>query len=547
MLRATTVALAVVAATNFVWPQNSEVAANVINELRAARTAYTLQITKQQAEDILSTTAKLRKSQADFAKWAAQQWATAGKTVKAAIRAWSAGEQVTQEQFNAVVSLAREVDQKIESQHEAAVAAAHEVLKALGQNAGAVETEQQAEQRRVVERQLSGARSPAEAVVSAAEALRLLMPDDYALVRVAEAQRLAGAIAGGNPPPQLVATVLGVLDSLVDMPPQRFAGDRPQLLAYVARQLNLPPSAAAFPEITWDQFLAWLSAPETATVLATIAGQTPPGRTQIPKEFSLALAQARVMVFAADLRLSPAQTAVLVQWLRGVAEAVEEAEKDRESLAEKALELLPDVREALKSGKPLEGKLADKLQQVLAAAEEIDAKLKLAMVGYIRRLRRILTPPQRQLIDWVPPGDVLRLLPPGARVDQLRRRAALIAQAIDFLNRIKYQIAKRYMNLKVSLSQRFVADFIPPDSPDYDQAVSFVIDLVGEARMVPREEWEGGADVEYATRLMRGLGVIRDLLPPPPTGQELYTWSTLYEMFTQPAVAKTFAQQGAEQ
>ncbi len=554
MFRTTTTAAFAVAVVAVAWPQANKASIRAIDELRSCRTAYVLQLNRQEADAILSAAESLRKASDDYADWAGKQWKADGEKVKAAVAAWVEGRQPPQDQADAARSLLKTSLDKQGKLRETAESVAEKVLKSLGDKAALVETAQQAATRRLAERRFSGARSPAEAVLIAAEALRLLMPDDYALVRVAEAERLAAAISGGQPEPGLVSNVLDVLDMLVDLPPQRFVADRRRLLADIAQRLGLPPAAAALPQVTHDEFVRWLMTPETYNVLRTLAGKSLPTHTEVPEEYQSYLGKLRVLTLMTDLQMRPGQVRAFVQLCGQISRAVTAAESDRKAVGKQALELVPSVRDALKAGKALEGSVADKVQKVLADADGIDRDLRVAMMAYIRQLRRILSPPQRALVDWVPPGEVLRLLPPQARTANLRRRAGLIQQAIDFLNRLKFQVAKRYMNLKVSLSQDFVAGFVPPDSPDFDRAMDFVLELVAEARMVPPQDWDNGADVEFATRLMRGLGVLRDPVPPPPSEDVLYTWQDLYEIFTTPGAAAVFSrptqerqQQGVKQ
>jgi hypothetical protein len=167
-----------------------------------------------------------------------------------------------------------------------------------------------------------------------------------------------------------------------------------------------------------------------------------------------------------------------------------------------------------------------------AAADE---DLKLAMVDYIARLRRILGPDQRASVDWIPPGDVMRLVPPERRAEDLRDQAAMIADALRFINSVKYTVSKEYRNKKVQFSLDYLSRFFRQGTPPFDRALQFTLDLLGEARFVEREEWESGVDVQYATTLLQGLGLLGEGGPREPTGQELHNWQSLYELLTKAA------------
>ncbi|MBC7287935.1 MAG: hypothetical protein H5T86_07805, partial [Armatimonadetes bacterium] len=251
-----------------------------------------------------------------------------------------------------------------------------------------------------------------------------------------------------------------------------------------------------------------------------------------------------LLALISDLRLAPDQVAALVQLVAQIGNDVDAANADRKALAERARELMPAVEAALRQGKPLEADMADKVQQILAEDDQTIGELKRAMADYLRRMARMLRPEQQRLVNWTPPGDVLRLIPAEFAAMRLRQRAAIIRRGLDFLNYLKYRTAKDYMNLKVSQSREFVAAFVDPRSPAYARALEMTLDLVSEARMVAREEWEGGADVEYATHLMRAIGALRDPEAQEPTGQEIYTWQRLYDILTVPGVHQMFTEGG---
>ncbi len=503
-----------------------------LDELRVTRTAITLGVDRSNAASLLELVQPVFSAWRAYAEWADKYWAEHGEAVQTAIKQWASGGGQEAAGPTTARQMLEEYRKRRQGIDERARKAAASVLKKLNVAAGTVENEAAAIRRRTAERQFRGARNAAEFVLMAAEALRQLMPDDYVLVRFSEAQRLAEVIAQAPPRAALVGTILALLDDLVHLPPQAFVDQRQQLLAEIATRLGQPAPAGLVPAVSWDELVQWLKEPQTYQLLQRLAGKTPSATVLVPKQFVAAVQQTAIIEMVARLQMSHPQVRVLAQLLASLSEATRQFEADREQIGEKASDLLDQVRKALTEGKPLEGTLADQVKKVLAADDEAINSYKIAVHGHIMRFRRILAPAQRALIDWAAPGEVLRHIPPQVKMAELRRRAAMIADAIQFLNSIKYQLPKKYMNVKVPFTRDFVSRFIDPATPEFDTAMQFALGLVAEARFVPREEWEGGANVEYATRLLLGLGVLSLPMGFPLHGEAMYSWRDLYEMFS---------------
>lgn len=504
-----------------------------LDELRALRTATKLGIDKQRAAQALKLVQAVDEQKKQYTQWATKEWKTRAETVKAAIKVWAAGGQATADQQAAAKALYQAYAQWQRSIDETAHKAAVGIVRLARAGGHAAETAEEASRRKQAERVYDGARSAAEFVLRAAETLHGLMPDDYALVRFSEAQRIASTLTGqGQAPRQLVDAVLVTLDDLVGLPPQAYLTQRQALLAEISQRLSLAESPKVVESVPFDEVVEWVKGPATVRVLSVMAGNSLPATTMPPEEFEVACQELALLAMTYDLQLGPGQTRALAQLVSSLQRDKQLLEQTRQELGQRAMELISDVRKAIGEGKTLEASVADKVQAILAEDDTAIGEFKVAAYDYINRMRRMLTPQQRMLVDWVAPGEVLRLVPPRAKIAMLRRRAAMIANTIDFYNSIKYQLPKRYMNVKVQYTQEFVSRFVPPDSPQFEQAMDFALELVTQMRFVPREEWDAGLDAEYATRLLHGLGVLPSLGPRQPTGQELYGWEDMYRLLT---------------
>ncbi|MCD6352230.1 MAG: hypothetical protein J7M26_08930 [Armatimonadetes bacterium] len=514
--------------------QKPDAAAQALEELRCLRVFGTLQITKDQAASIIEALGEVDKQRQTYVKWAADTWKSQGSQLKAVAQAWAAGAQVDQQQVAATMQVFETWRQMQGALQEAAEKGAIAVLQQTKAGPDLAEGPRRAEARRAAERQLHGARSVPEFILMAAESLRLLMPDDYHLVRFAEAQRLADAIADSpqGPPTELLHTVLVALDNLTSLPPRAFVDQRHQILLDLAQRFGVNPVAVAEPLVTWDELVECVKSPQALVALSEIAGKTPPAVTLSPQELERVMAQARLAALTLDLQLTGEQLSAFSQIMGRVTVLVARRDKVTKTHGDAALALLPAVRQSITSGQPLDLKAADSFKKLFDDLTAADLDLKLAMMPHLVQLRRLLAPPQRAMVDWVPPGEVLRQVSPATRADELKRRAAMIADALGFINSVKYSVANEYRNRKVQFSLDFLSQYFRPDTPAFDHALDFTLRLLTDARHVDLQDWENGVGVEYATNLLRGLGIIRDRRTPLATGQELYTWRDVYEVMT---------------
>ncbi len=89
---------------------------------------------------------------------------------------------------------------------------------------------------------LEGASSLSEYIAGVINTQRDLMPDEYALIRIPEAQRLAAKIVPPNSPQfqQIASQVLQLTDSIYGQSPAQYIQQYPTLVEQVAQYLQLP-------------------------------------------------------------------------------------------------------------------------------------------------------------------------------------------------------------------------------------------------------------------------------------------------------------------
>ena len=175
--------------------------------------------------------------------------------------------------------------------------------------------------------------------------------------------------------------------------------------------------------------------------------------------------------------------------------------------------------------------------------QSAEAEKKLILFQALLRVQRTLSPQQRAMVDWTPPGDVLRSLPPRQQLARLRRRAQLVATALDFLESVKFLQTSEYARVKIPRTRRFVEEFFPPDTPQFDRAMETALEIVRQARYIGLDEWRAGRGLEVATILLEELGLI---MPPPPAqpARAAFTWQQVADILTGPAMRKLVGEGG---
>lgn len=513
-------------------------ALSALAELKALRVAQILQLDRDKATAILPTLEQIEAQRAALAEWIGTQWQTNRTVVETTLKAWRPGQPPDAAVTQACAKLHEEYLKNLNAYEQAVEKTAESVLSAAGVPEGIVEDAQTADRRREMERRLDGCRSASEFIVQTAEALRLLMPDDYEIVRFSEAERIASRLGAREPvaADPLTRTVLALLDELMTLPVEAFTTQRAELLAHVGQVLG-ETGAAVPPVLTRDEFVGWLKLPETLLAVAELAGQPrDTGPTRLPEEFLSAMRQLELMWLFEDLSLTGEQALAISDLLVQIGVDVRNAQAKRAEVAADAPEILSQVKAAIREGRPIPAQVADAVRKLLANAEEVEANLTRAMAENLTAFRRMLSEPQRSLVYWQPDGPALRAIPRNQRAEALRHDAALIADAVDFLNAIKFQRSKRYRNVKVQFTDDFVAQYVDPRSPEFDAVVDAVLEVVTQARYVAPEDWENGADVEYGAQVIRAMGLLENL-EVPARGNEPYDWRYLYDLLTDPAAA----------
>lgn len=529
--KATLVALMVMCATVMAQVSRQPQAAPraALAELRSLRTMQTLQVSQQQAADILEALANVSKRQQDYSTWAAGQTDAASNTVQAAVTALSHRLLPTRATVGQAKTILNGQDQQIQSIQQAAEAAAEQVYK-IGDVSTKVQSENASNASAQGAARYDGASSPAEYIVDKAQALRMLNNGTYRLVRLVESQRIAERIVGrrGRVATQLAAGIRNALDSLRALPDQDFDTGRAALIQQVATNLNVAGPPAGGPPMSWPDFVDWLTRPATAKLMADLSGQPAPTVSPVAKGVEGSLYDLRTIMLLLNLQLGREQVASLGQLLASVGVDKKAADVRLDQADQNATKVLPKILATVKGGQAAQGKVADSVQTALANSDAAQNALRTSMAAHVTSFRRILAPAQRALVDWTATGAGAKPSAQG-QVVLLRREAGVIREGLDVLNKVKFARGTQHNTAMATLGRPLVARYVDPRGPDFSTAYDSAIRLISEARFVNIDQWRAGADVEYATQLMAGLGALNEASSGP-APNAIYGWGDIYEI-----------------
>ncbi|MCX7599284.1 MAG: hypothetical protein N2512_10550, partial [Armatimonadetes bacterium] len=160
----------------------SKVAVSALAELRSLRVAQAPQLDPSKATTILPYLDEINRQREALAVWAAAQWQANRTLVEATLQGWRPGQLPNVAGARVCEKLHDEYLKNLRAFEQAVEKTAESILTAASIAHGLVEDAQAAERRRDMERRLDGCRSAPEFILQTAEALRLLMADDYAIV-----------------------------------------------------------------------------------------------------------------------------------------------------------------------------------------------------------------------------------------------------------------------------------------------------------------------------------------------------------------------------
>ena len=219
--------------------------------------------------------------------------------------------------------------------------------------------------------------------------------------------------------------------------------------------------------------------------------------------------------------------------------AAQKAEKTVQDKYEKLKPTLAQAQQLLVASFEVPPETASAVADLRQAKEEASHQQRTAIAAILQRVRSVLGPRQRALIDWQRPADLIST-DSERRLARLRRLAAEMRRAIEFLERLRYRDPFNYIQTRMGEVEAYLSTYVPRQSPRFPELHTFVIQMLDRMKMVEEPDWPGAAP-ELAAELLLGVGAVPSAPGPGPPDRPL-GWEDLYEVFSSPHTAELVKQ-----
>ncbi len=382
---------------------------------------------------------------------------------------------------------------------------------------------------------LEGSSSLSEYIVSVLNTQRDLMPDEYELIRIPEAQRVAAKIVPPNSPQfgQVVQQVLQLGDTVHGQSQAQYIQQYPALVEQVAQYLQLPAPSAQ-PPISYQQLLDFLASPYTlpllqrAAALATIE-PLPADLRLIEDCLASEADEVRDLVWLLDyLQISVPQLSAIAPMAQRIDSILRPIREPAANQDQSFKSILIQVRDLLLAG----GQVPPEWQQFQTNLEQQRRQARQRIAQQLERVQGRLLPGQNQLIDWQPPMDILAADSRRLAREQTRVLAEM-RTVVDAFERLRFRQMHDYQRTRiVELNQLLERYGIPENSPAYPEFRSFGIEILNQMRQTPWEQWQHGR-IALAVEFLGKLGVIGGASAGP-AQQAPLTWQDMFTALTSP-------------
>ena len=519
-------------------------AQQLYEQVTVAEVAVTAQLTSQQIQQLIPLLQQVEQKRIELVSSADELWGQHEQSIQQALTGEIAGRPV-----------AGDARQKAGAAISAFAQRRTEFDRYLATIVSQVQSQLTAQQRVLIEPPQPGAFSQpspleldspgsiAEYIVAVTDVQRALRPDEYALVRIPQAERIAAEIVGPTSPQfrAVVDQVVQLTDMLYSWSQERYIQERPTLADQVAGYLQLPPPSAKWP-ISQQRLFRFLSSPYTIGLLQRMAAGTTP--QALPTEAKAI--EDYPLVDAADimdltgllnyLQLSVAQLDALARVVQQIKPAVESVRSPWINQGESFNNSLTLIRDLLLTT----GQVAPEWQQFRTNLAQQRHRGRWQVAEQLAQVERILTPGQNEVIDWRPPAGILA----ASSQRLVRQQTRLLGEmriVIEVWERVKYFDPEDYRRLRIrALNQLLESYGITQDSPDYPQYRAFGLEVLSQVRQTPLDQWEQHR-IFLALDFLRELGIIEPLVAGPGTGVPV-TWEDIYRALSYPQASQVIQQ-----
>jgi len=519
-------------------------AEQLYEQVTVLQVASTLQLTSEQITQLVPLLEAIGEKPAALPSSADEAWNQYGETIQQVISAQMAGQQASTEARESaragITSFGKQRD------------AFYRSLENWTGQFGSYLTAQQrqliappspAESSAQGALALGGAGSLCEYIASVIDIQRDLMPDDYELIRIPEAQRIAAKIVPPNSPDfvLVVGQVLQLTDSIHSQSQGQYAQQYPVLAEQVAQHLRLPPPSAQAP-ISHQQLLDFLASPYTVPLLQRRAAMAtteplPTDARHIEDCLISEAGEVTDLIGLLDyLQVSVNQLAAIAPVVGQISTIVQATHNPAAGRGEAFKNALIQVRDVLLVG----GQVPPEWQQLQTSVELQQDQARQQIAQQLQQIERMLLPGQNQLIDWRSPADILAA-DSERLVREQSRMLAEMRNMVDIFERLRFRSIEDYGRTRIVELNRLLARYgIFQDSPAYQEFRSFGIKILSQIRQTSYEQF-GQARIALAVEFLGKLGVIGEASAGP-AQQAPLTWQDMFTALIYPKASLVIQQ-----
>ncbi len=265
------VLVALALASSPVWAQDGP--ATVYEDVQLLVTIRKLDLTPEQMQRLLATAQTLDQQRQAIAEARATTWEEQQANIAAVNDAWLKGEDAPKDAQQAANKAIGEITKAEKTLAETEAKMVEGLIGDLTKDQRQhVETKQQADQRHQRQAALAGFATVGEYVAYRIEQMRDLMPDEYNLLRVADAREMATRIVGAGAPnlDQFTDALLRIMDQVMSWSAENFDKQHATLPAQISKFLGIEEQQLSDEVVRYEQLLALMKSGRTAALLAEI-------------------------------------------------------------------------------------------------------------------------------------------------------------------------------------------------------------------------------------------------------------------------------------
>lgn len=238
------------------------------------------------------------------------------------------------------------------------------------------------------------------------------------------------------------------------------------------------------------------------------------------------------LALVADLQPNSRQLLDMLAASRASRQLAAQYDNDLEQAMQARADVFKQQAQCLAAGTPVPDNVNASVAEYFTLRNEGRLKLRQAVDTQVRKVRRALAPDQTRLIDWSRPAELSTESDDEAVLSEMRDLMADLNGTIRALERVRYLIPGDYVTTRVGHLTDFLVEYYRPNTPQFKDALNWMMKLTDEARVVSEKDWPGQAPL-FAARVLQRVGAL-GVEQEQAQARAPYNWWDVYYLLTDP-------------